>query len=352
MIKRDDSSGWIFSLSPDYRTKGPTNNMNDITGSVTAPGEEKAIGTNCIKIPAPYPIPSPEETGYRGNGTFYDLNDVWLLNAFRLSETSDPTANSTSMIGFAHSEDHYVTPLHPSLNVHHVHKLIPPQEGTVAENITRPNGQNGCCYNSLLVKYSPDLGEHWTRGLPLLTRGIQHEPEDCEWMEGWSGGTAIAWHSETARWVFLISYDTGLGLVFSNDTLARPGNWYRIDPTTNATEPALKSTREPPHPQLKGVTCASGSIIRDAKNGVYQIILGKWGGGLSYISTKDFVDFTAEVELYDGADGLVDKLNYPTAVGTEGDSLTNDGMATVYFGGTPQQKVPYGRGIYSIDVVF
>lgn len=39
-------------------------------------------------------------------------------------------------------------------------------------------------------------------------------------------------------------------------------------------------------------------------------------------------------------------------VGTEGDVLTNDGIATIPFGGTAEEKVPFGRGIYSIDFVF
>ena len=106
----ENSSEFIFNLTPDFRVEGPDNNMNAIQNTSTSPGLEHYAGTNWIKTPPPYPIPPASETGYRGNGTFYDLADMWLLNAFRLSETSDPTANSTAMIGFAHSEDHYVSP--------------------------------------------------------------------------------------------------------------------------------------------------------------------------------------------------------------------------------------------------
>ena len=103
------SSYFIFSLSPDYRVSGPSNGMDAITDLAGGPGKEDFSGTNWAMLPPPQPIPPSEKTGYRGNGTMYDTSDMWLLSAFSLSETSDPEANETAMIGFAHVEDRYTS---------------------------------------------------------------------------------------------------------------------------------------------------------------------------------------------------------------------------------------------------
>ena len=187
----------------------------------------------------------------------------------------------------------------------------------------------------------------------MVTKGVQDEPShSCGYMQGWGGGTSVMWNAAIKEWVFLVSYSTGLGLAISNDTHARPGTWWRIDPTTGESEPGFKSTKELPHPDLKGVNCVDGAIIRDTKNDLYQIILSPGSGSFNYVSTKDFRSFSKEVQLYNGTEGLVEGATYPTAVGTHGDALTGDGTATIYFGGNKESSVPFGRGIYGFDVEF
>ena len=112
------SAEFIFNLTPDYRAEGPSLDMDQIAGPADAPSLQGVAGKNWATLPPPFPIPPPDVTGYRGNGTLYDTSDYWLHSAFRLAETSDPTANSSAMIGFAHVEDHYVRnfgPLHRSV---------------------------------------------------------------------------------------------------------------------------------------------------------------------------------------------------------------------------------------------
>ena len=46
------------------------------------------------------------ETGLCGNGTLYDKGTVWIFNAYRLSETSQPGADPNSLIGFEQNEDY------------------------------------------------------------------------------------------------------------------------------------------------------------------------------------------------------------------------------------------------------
>ena len=72
----DTKSERIFSLSPDFREKRKTNDMNSITGISTLPGKEQYGRTNWGKVSSPEPMPSPDVTGYRGSGTMYDTSDM------------------------------------------------------------------------------------------------------------------------------------------------------------------------------------------------------------------------------------------------------------------------------------
>ena len=151
----------------------------------------------------------------------------------------------------------------------------------------------------------------------------------------------------------LISYTAGLGLATSNDTLARPGTWIRIDPTTGDWEPGFKSTRELPHPQLLGFAGGNGAIIRDTLTDLYHVIFNLYGSNFLHFSTVDFDTFSAVSYFYNDTAGLVDGIAYPTAIGTDGDALTTNGKATIFFGGQNETADPvWGRPVYAMDVDF
>ena len=102
-----------------------------------------------------------------------------------------------------------------------------------------------------------------------------------------------------------------------------------------------------------GVSAMDGSIIFDRKTKAYHYIFTPGVGDFTVISTLDFRNFTVSKKpFYNGTEGLVDSIGYPTVIGTHGDAMTADGTATVYFGGNNLTAVPLGRPIYSMGIAF
>ena len=215
----DPQSNFIFSIEPDFRMVGPTNRLDDVTAP--AGGNQSAYPNarpprsdiNFVELPNGIPIPSAAVTGARGEGTFYDYNSIWLMNAFRLSETSQPNASSTGMIGFVHNEDYWGF------------------GGAV----------NGCTYKFVGVRYSQDLGQSWTRSVPILTKLVQSPFEQCN-VDPMVGTGDLMWNPQSQLWVILAQDESfkpftspGLVMSVSSDPLDRPGTWTRLNPVTGQT---------------------------------------------------------------------------------------------------------------------
>lgn len=333
----DPKSNFIFSIEPDFRMVGPTNRLDDI--NAPAGGNQSAYQNtrpprsdiNYVELPNGLPIPSAAITGARGDGTFYDYNSIWLMNAFRLSETSQPNASSTSMIGFVHNEDYWGF------------------GGAV----------NGCTYKSIGVRYSQDLGLSWTRSVPILTKLVQPPFEQCtvDPMAG-TGDLAGMWNPKTQTWVILAQEESfkpftspGLVMSVSSDPLGRPGTWTRINPITGQTQPGFIGGNDTlVHPDLDPIKGASPSIIRDSRNGIWHMVYAKWGNGIAYTNSSDLTRWATPTLLplnYTQHSGT----GYPTLIGDAGDALTTNGMAVLYFIDSSKTGL-WGRALWSVGIQF
>ncbi len=331
VIFRDDGnnnhSNFTINVTPDFVMTSTKRYVSDVSEPlpILKSSYSNAIdsysGVNYVTLPLSQKIPSASTTGLRGDGTFYDDEDLWTFNMFRLSETSQPGASNTSMVGFVHNEDHYRQPQ--------------PVSGS-------------CCFKSIGVRYSQDLGKSWTRSVPIITKGIQNEPGKCT-AEGGTGDMAAMWNPDKKQWVVLAQEAGGpLTMSISTDPLAAPGSWSRIDPVSSKTAPGFKGDGTP-HGDLSSIPGSNPSIIRDQKNGVWHMVYAKWGGGIAYSKSSDLSRWDKPVMLYEG-DGHIVNPRYPTLVGDEGDTLATDGTATLYF--TSDAKVNFGRGLWYINLTF
>ena len=153
-------------------------------------------GVNYVTVPLSQSVPSVSTTGLRGDGTFYDDEDMWIFNMFRLSETSKPDASNTSMVAFVHNEDHY----------------------------RKPQPINGsCCFKTGGVRYSQDLGNSWTRSVPIITKKVEKEPGQCT-AKGGIGDMAAMWNPDKQQWAILAQKAGGPPTMsVSNDPLAASG---------------------------------------------------------------------------------------------------------------------------------
>jgi hypothetical protein len=274
-----------------------------------------------VTLPLSQPISPASTTGLRGDGTFYDDEDMWAFNMFRLSETSQPSAPNSSMVAFVHNEDHYRQPQ------------------TVS---------GSCCFKYIGVRYSQDLGKSWIRSVPITTKGVQKEPQQCT-AEGGTGDMAAMCNPHKKQWVLLAQEAGGsLTMSVSSDLLAAPGSWSRIDLVSGKTAPGFKGDGMP-HGDLSNIAGSNPSIIRDQKNGVWHMVYARWGGGIAYNKSSDLRRWDKPFMLYEG-DGHIVNPKYPTLNGDEGDMLATDGIATLYF--TSDAKVNFGRGLWYIKLTF
>ena len=333
----DTQSNFIISIEPDFRMTSPTNNLSDVTAP--AGGDQSdypdalppRTDINFVTLPNTIPIPPASVTGARGNGTYYDYSSIWLMNAFRLSETSQPNAPNTSLIGFVHNEDYW----------------------------GYGYAVNGCTYKSIGVRYSEDLGKSWTRSVPILTKRVQPSFEQCnESPPPGTGDFAAMWNPINKTWIILAQesqfrpyQNPGLVMSVSNDTLAQPGTWTRIDPVSGQTSPGfIGENNTLVHPDLTPILGANPSIIRDEKNSVWHMVYGKWGNGLAYTNSSD---------LWRWAPPTLLPLNYtehpssgyPTLIGDGGDTLTTDGTAALYFTDASKTSL-WGKPIWAVGIEF
>ena len=233
---------------------------------------------------------------------------------FRLSETSLPSAPNSSMVAFVHNEDHYRQPQ------------------TVS---------GSCCFKSIGVRYSQDLGKSLTRSVPITNKGVQKEPQQCT-AEGGTGDMAAKCNPHKKQLVVLAQEAGGsLTMSVSSDLLAAPGSWSRIDLVSGKTAPSFKGDVMP-HGDLSNIAGSNPIIIRDQKNGVWHMVCARWGGGTAYSKSSDLTRWDKPFMLYEG-DRHVVNPKYPTLIGDEGDTLANDDTATLYF--ASDAKVNFGRGL-------
>ena len=335
----DPQTPWIFNIELDFRMTGPTNKVKDITAPASANRSDYPnrlpwrADINYVEVPNTIPIPSPSVTGMRSNGTLYDENSVWLMNVFRLSETSNASAPSNYLIGFAHNEDYWG------------------HGGAV----------NGCTYKSIGVRYSYDLGLSWTRSVPILTKSIETQtPDGCNVApRAGTADFAATWNHLTSTWTILGCEDEwttnpsspGLVTSISADPLARPGSWTKVDPVRKLTAPGLIGSNATfLHPDLSSGRGANPSIIRDQKNGVWHMVYAKWGGGLFYTKTPDLVRWTSPALLpINGTQHP--QSGYPTLIGDLGDTNTTNGLATLYWTDSAVKPTGmWGRPFWSVDL--
>lgn len=284
-------------------------------------------GTNFATLPSTQPVPDVSVTGLRDQGQYYDYNDVWLFNAFRLSETSQPNAPNTSMmIGFVHNEDYW----------------------------SNQSPKYGATYKSIGVRYSSDLGLSWTRSVPIITSGVQCATYSaCPENFTGTGVFGTVWDPIHTRWV-IFAQENWLVMSVSSDPLARPGTWSRIDPVSGETAPGfIGGSKTLSHGDLQPRSGANPSIIRDTVNGVWHMVWGNNGGGIVYSNTTDLLRWAAprlvvHPSLFPGA-------SYPTLIGDGGDQTTTQGNATFYFTANWPDNwsgSKYGKCLYSVGVGF
>lgn len=263
------------------------------------------------------PIPPNKETGFKDWDSWcsyvgcWDSTRSWLSHAFRARDTSMPKDTSSDyLIGFAHNEDHWQS-----------------NNGETVE------------YKSVGVIYSNDNGKSWTRSVPILTRG-----EEADGGTG-CGDMAVMWNHKRSEWhAFVQEYfndgdQNGLVMAVSNDTLARPGTWYRVQPT-NGTEQTWKrdsgyALGPPeaglPHPSLvmhhhRGT---NPSIIWDDSTQKWHMVFARWGGGIRYSNSDDGYHWTTPLDFPKMFHGT--SSSHPTLIGSRGDTSTANGIATMYY---------------------
>ena len=320
----DKNAGFIINTTPNNFISSSSSSINDISGPYNDPKAEyqnSDSGANFVLLPNDVPIPDASITGLRGNGTLYDEGTVWIFNAFRLSATSQPGADSDSLIGFEHNEDYWK------------------DTGTTSS----------CTYKSIAVRYSKDLGKSWTRSVPIITKNKQNETCDDSNPFTGTGDFATMWNPDKKEWV-TIAQEGPLVMSTSKDPLAKPGTWTRIDPVTNSTDAGfIGNGTTLAHGDLASIGGSNPSIIRDEKNSVWHMIYAKWGGGMAYTKSTDLYRWDTPYLIWDNSD-MTPVSQYPTLVGDEGDTLTTDGTATLYF--TAQNHVDWGRPLWSVGIDF
>lgn len=321
---QNSSSPFIMNITPDFRMTSMTGLINDSTIAPAGADFSKypnridscpnCYWTNFVQLAANQSYPGTNTTGLREPGTWYDSNSVWLFNAYRLSETSQPKTalNTSMMIGFVHNEDYWADTNKP-------------------KNIS-------CTYKSIGVRYSSDLGLSWTRSVPIVTAGIQSKTCDntTEPFSG-TGDFASMWDPIHSRWVIIaqegwLSDQKRFVMSMSNDPLARPGTWIKINPVTGLNSSGyigIKSSSLA-HTDLFNSPGANPSIIHDLQNNVWHMVWSIWGGTLGYSNTTDLVRWGPPVTI---PLGVSSHAYYPTLMGDKGDLTTSFGNATLYFTG-------------------
>ena len=317
MLRKDLSdlnAGFLINTTPNNFLNSSTSSITDISTTPDERADKYTILPNNI------PIPPANATGLRGNGTLYDAGTVWIFNAFHLSETSQPGADPNKLIGFEHNEDYYAN-THPT---------------------------DSCTHKSIAVRYSNDLGRSWTRSDPKITKDKQNETCNSSDRFTGTGDFAAMWAPAVKKWI-IIAQEGPLVMSESADALARPYTWTRIDPASCKTAPGFIADPEPlAHGDLKAVSGSNPSIIRDEKNALWHMVYAKWGGGIAYTKSNDLYRWETPIMLFPSNNNMAPNAVYPTLVGDEGDILTTNGTATMYFGAN--NTVTWGRPLWSVGV--
>ena len=324
----DESAGFIINTTPNNFLTSTSSSINDISTTPYNDPDSATqgigdAGANFVLKANTTPIPVASVTGMRGNGSMYDAGSWWIFNAFRLSQTSQPDADPNSLIGFEHNEDYFAG----------------------------SGGGGDCTYKSIGIRYSQDLGKSWTRSVPIVTKGQQTASCDEANRFTGTGDFAAMWNPTRKEWVIL-AQEGPLVMSTSADPLAKPGSWSRIDPVSGQTQPGfIGSTTDEPlaHGDLQSVAGSNPSIIRDERNQCWHMVYAKWGGGLAYTNTTDLYRWEIPAIVWDDPQ-MTPNTQYPTLVGDEGDTLTTDGKATMYF--TAANHVEWGRPLWSVDLTF
>ena len=83
------------------------------------------------------------------------------------------------------------------------------------------------------------------------------------------------------------------------------------------------------------------------------MVWAKWGGGLAYASSKDLYRWSDSVMILPSVSGNEGSPNaiYPSLIGTDGDALTRNGSAMLYFTSTNTQA-SFGRRLYAVGISF
>ena len=328
----DRSKGFIINTTPNFFMTSPTSFLEDVTGprdisgadkQNPLPGDASNDGSNYIILEPTISIPSAEKTGMRGNGTLYDQGSWWIFGAYRYSETSQPGADPDAMIGFEHNEDYF--------------------------------GDSKCTYKSIGVRYSNDSGKSWTRSVPIITTGV--EMPACDMSKQFTGGGdfASAWDHIKKQWT-IFGPENSLAMKISTDAKASPGSWIRINPANNTTpgpgfigKTSQAEEDAMAHGDLTSIPGSSPSIIWDQKNSVWHMVYGKWGNGIVYTKSADLQRWDRPMMLIDS--DAQPNSKYPTLIGDEGDTVTTDGTARLYFG-ADNNVTPNFRALWVVTLDF
>ena len=329
----DSQSSFIMNIVPNFRLSGPSSLISDLN---TSAGANESLypdaipnmsGVNWVQLPSRSPVLSATQTGLRGNGTLYDEGSWWIMSAFRLAETSQQSVNQDHMIGFEHNEDYW-------------------QNTGVATD---------CTYKSIGVRYSDDLGLSWTRSLPILTSRKQpDDPKECDGYTG-IGDFAAMWQPIKKEWI-VYAQAGPLVMSRSSDPLASPGSWENYDPVNSTTAPGFigpASGQPLAHGDLETIPGSNPSIIYDEITNKWHMVWAKWGGGLAYANTQDLYRWSKPIMILPSVTGNGGSPNaiYPSLIGTEGDALTTNGKAMLYFTSTNTQA-SFGRPLYAVGISF
>ena len=321
----DLNSPFIVWSTPDLRMTSTTPYLDDVTAadpseSIDIPNGKKVPGLNYAILPNNIPIPGPEITGLRSDGQKYDDGTLWIMSAFRLSETSDPNAPPDSLIGFEHNEDYWAD----------------------------TGAGSDCTHKSIAVRYSTDLGKSWTRSVPVLTKDKQTAACDHENRFTGTGDFCAAWNAEGKEWV-IYAQEGVVVMSHSSDPLAKPGSWEKLDPVSGKTSPGFISDKEPlAHGDLKDFAGSNPSILKDLGTGLWHMVWAKWGGGIFHASSKDLKRWETPT-LIVGEDAGVKGAKYPTLFGTAGDTATRNGSALLVFT-SDDEGANEQRPIWEVDV--